>query len=127
MLLTLLPKQLMIIQAFIWDNSTSKIAQNTLIQKIQKGGLKLCHFPMKVHALKLSWIKRLKSNKDSSWKILPKSFFKCNDLNVYFGAKHKLLHKEKIPNFYYDIHNLYMEDFKKTPKNLIQVLNQSLC
>ncbi len=36
-----------LIQAFIWDNSTSKIAQNTLIQKIEKGALKLRHFSMK--------------------------------------------------------------------------------
>ncbi len=75
---------------------------------------------------KLSWIKRFISNNDSSWKILPKTFFKCNDLNVYYGAKHKLLHKEKIPNFYSDIHNHHMKDFKKTPKNLIQILKQSL-
>ncbi len=98
---------------------------NTLIQKIKKG-LKICHFPTKVHALKLSWIKRLITKNDSTWKILPKIFFKCNNLNVYFGAKNKLLHKEKIPNFYSDIHNLYIKDFTKTPKNLIQILNQSL-
>ncbi len=49
----------MIIQAFIWDNCTSKIAQNTLLQKIEKGRLKLHYFPTKVHALKLSRIKRL--------------------------------------------------------------------
>ncbi len=112
-------------QAFIWDNSTSKIAQNTLIQKIEKGGLKLYHFPMKVHAFKLSWIKRLISNNDTTWKILPKTFFKYDNLNVYFGAKHRLLHNENIPKFYTDIHNLYMKD-KKTPTNSIQILNQSL-
>ncbi len=93
---------------------------------MEKWGLKLCHFPWKVHALKLLLIKRLISNNGSSWEILQETFFKCNGLNVYFGAKHKLLHKEKIPNFYSDIHNLYMKNFKKTPKNLIQILNQSL-
>ncbi len=81
---------------------------------------------MKVHALKLSWIKNLLSNNDTSWNILPKTFFKCDNLNIYFGAKHRLLNKEKIPKFYSDIHNLYMKDFKKTPTNLIQILNLSL-
>ncbi len=66
-----------LIQAFIWNNYTSKIAQNTLTQKIEKG-------------------------------------------------KHRLLNKETIPKFYSDIHNLYMKDFKKTPTNLIPILNQSL-
>ncbi len=46
-----------IIQNFMWDCSTSKIAQKTLIQSISKGGLKLCHFETKVKALKLSWVK----------------------------------------------------------------------
>ncbi len=44
-------------QNFIWDGNTSKIAQQTLIQSIQNGGLKLCHFETKVRALKLSWVK----------------------------------------------------------------------
>ncbi len=81
---------------------------------------------MKDHALNLSWIKRLISNNDSSWKILPKTFLQCDNLNVYFGAKHRLLYKDKIPKFYSDIHNLYMKDFKKIPKNVILILNQSL-
>ncbi len=114
------------IQAFIWDNSTSKIAHKTLLQKIEKRGLKLCHFPTKVNALKLSWVKRLTSDNDSSWKILPKHFYKCDNLNIYFGANHKLLHKEKLPNFYIDIHNLYMQNFKQPSNNLIHMLNQSL-
>ncbi len=84
---------------------------------MKKEGLKLCHCPTKVHALKLSWIKRLISNNDSSLKILPKTFFKCDNLNVYFGAKHRLLNKENLPKFYSDIHNLYMKDFRKTKLN----------
>ncbi len=47
-----------VIQNIIWDGSTSKIAQKTLIQQIDKGGLKLCHFETKVKALNLSWVKR---------------------------------------------------------------------
>ncbi len=66
------------------------IAQKTLLRKIEKGRLKLCHFPTNVNALKLSWVKRLTSDNDSSWKILPKHFYKCDNLNVYFGANHKL-------------------------------------
>ncbi len=32
----------------MWDGSTSKIPQQTLIQGIEDGGLKVCHFPTKV-------------------------------------------------------------------------------
>jgi hypothetical protein len=48
-----------IIQNFMWDGSTTKIAQNSLIQSIPRGGLKLCHFETKVTALKMSWVNRL--------------------------------------------------------------------
>ncbi len=68
-----------LIQNFIWDGTTSKISQKTLIQ-IDKGGLKLCHYETKVKALKLSWIKRLASEKDSTWKTLPKYFYKCENI-----------------------------------------------
>ncbi len=60
-------------QNFIWDGKTSKIAQQTLIQPIQNGGLKFCHFETKVRALKLSWVKRLACKTPSNWKILQKS------------------------------------------------------
>ncbi len=49
-----------------------KISQKTHIQQIDKGGLKLCHYETKVKALKLSWIKRLTSETDSTWRTLPK-------------------------------------------------------
>ncbi len=55
-----------LIKNFIWDGTTSKISQKTLIQQIDKGGLKLCHYETKVKALQLSWIERLTSEKDST-------------------------------------------------------------
>ncbi len=44
-----------IIQLFLWDGKTSKIAQSTLIQSKEHVGLALCHFETKSKALKLSW------------------------------------------------------------------------
>ncbi len=67
-------------QNFIWDGSTSKIVQQTMIQPIQNGGLKLCHFETKVKALTLSWVKRLTCKAPSNWKILPKAFYNCQNL-----------------------------------------------
>ncbi len=49
------------IHNFNWEWKTAKIVQNTLIMNIDQGGLMLC--PTKVDALKLSWIKRLCSNR----------------------------------------------------------------
>ncbi len=63
-----------IIQNFIWEGKTTKIAQHTLIKNIDEGGMKLCQCPTKVDALKLSWIKRLCSNREANWNNLPKLF-----------------------------------------------------
>ncbi len=55
-----------LIQNFIWDGSTSTMAQKTLIQQMNKGGLKLYQFETKVNAVKLSWVKRLTSKNEST-------------------------------------------------------------
>jgi hypothetical protein len=115
-----------LIQNFLWNNSTSKISQKTLIQQIKKGGLKLCHYQTKIDSLRLTWIKRLTAKSDHKWKIIPKLYLKCNNLNVYFDANHQLLSKEKIPNFYKEIHILFMKLFKKYPENINEIINQSL-
>ncbi len=63
---------------------------------------------MKIKALKLSWVKRLTSDNGSTWKIVPKLFYQCHNLDTYFKANHHLLTKQQIPTFYLDIHNLFM-------------------
>ncbi len=101
-------------QNFIWDGSTSNIAQQTIIQPIKNCDLKLYHFETKVKALKLSWVKKLTCKAPSNWKFLPKPFYNCQNLSAYFNAKHKLLTPKhiSIPNFYIEIHNLFMKFFK---------------
>ncbi len=116
-----------IIQTFICEAKTAQMSQNTLIKNINEGGLKLCHYPVKVKALKLSWIKRLCDESDANWKCQPKHFYNCNDLNLYFSANHTLLKRIKeIPSFYKDIHDLYMNNFKKEPTTAQDILEQSI-
>ncbi len=115
-----------LIQNFLWNNSTTKISQTTLIQQINKGGLKLCHYPTKIKALRLTWVKRLTSNATHNWKIIPKLYYKCNNLVVYFNTNHQILNKGIIPPFYKELHILYMKFFKKEPTNIKEIVNQSL-
>jgi exonuclease III len=115
-----------ILQNFIWDGKTSKIAQQTLIQEIAKGGLKLCHFETKIKALKLSWVKRLYIGKDANWTILPSLFYTTTNLEQFFKGNHPLTSKHLIPNFYLDIYKLYSKYFKLDPTDLTQILNQPL-
>jgi exonuclease III len=115
-----------IIQNFMWNGSTSKISQKTLIQDIPNGGLKLCHFEMKVLSLKLSWIKRLCHDNDSTWTIIPKFYFGCENLSLLFSAYNTLHRNQQIPAFYKDIHTAFMKYFRHAPNNINEILGQSL-
>ncbi len=95
------------------NNTVQNFIQKTLIQQIGKGGLTLCHFEMKVKALKLLWVKRFTSNNESTWKILLKFFYQRHNLETYFKANHQLLTKLQIPTFYLKIDNLFMKFFIK--------------
>jgi exonuclease III len=115
-----------IIQNFIWKGKQAKIAQKTLIQNIDNGGLKLCHFETKVSSLMLSWVKRLTTSFPQKWTLLPKKFYSCPNLKTYFNSNHKLLHDKNIPIFYKNIHEIYMKYFKLEPINFTEILNESL-
>ncbi len=73
-----------------------------LIKNIEQGGLKLCHFSTKVKALKLAWLKRLCDKTDERWKFLPKYFYNCNNLNLYFSANHMPSEIVKIYHLLYE-------------------------
>ena len=114
-----------IIQNFMWNGST-KISQKTLIQDKRYGGLNLCHFQTKINAIKLTWVKRLTSNTNHKWKLIPTQYYKCSNLKTYFNSNHKILNKYPIPTFYQNIHKNFMKYFKKEPENINEILNQSL-
>ena len=115
-----------IIQNFLWKNKNEKISQKSLIQNIDNGGLKLCHFQTKVNSLILSWTKRLTSSTLQKWKLMPMKFYSCNNLQTYFNSNHKLLSSKNIPTFYKMVHKIYMKYFKKEPTTLTEILEESL-
>jgi hypothetical protein len=115
-----------IIQDFIWDSKISKLSKNTLTQQIHNGGLKLCNYQMKTTSLLLTWIKRLIKPIDKSWTILPKFYYNCENLFLYFNSNHQMLTQKVIPTFYQDIHKEYMKNFKLNPSNIFEIQDQSL-
>ncbi len=98
----------------------------TLIQDISKGGLKLCHFKSKVNALKLSWVKRLFLNTNATWTILPKYFYSCNNLDIFFRGNQPLKSNIHIPKFYLDTQEVFINNFKNEPFKTLQILKQPL-
>ncbi len=70
-------------------------------------GLKLCQYSTKVESLKLVWIKRLINPTPANWKVLPKYYFKCSNLDTHFSANHKPINTTVIPKCYNDIHHVH--------------------
>jgi hypothetical protein len=52
-----------VLKRFIWNNKRARISYAQLCQKVEKGGLKLTHINTLIHALKISWIRRLLQGK----------------------------------------------------------------
>ena len=67
---------------FLWDGGTPKIAYSTLIQGIEKGGLKLVDLELKVKSFSITWVKRLTNLSRGKWKALPRIFYDTNDFIV---------------------------------------------
>ena len=57
-------------KAFLWQNSTTKIKDETFFNK-KDGGLKNFDIQNKIIALQYSWIKGLYNNSFHEWKLIP--------------------------------------------------------
>ena len=119
-----------IIQDFFWDGKRPKIAKNTLIQSINRGGLKLCDFGTKVKSLKISWVARLISEDNARWKVIPREFYKTEDLSVYFQYKHAAIkiksNIQEISHFYVNVHNSWCEVHSREPEGVQEILQEFL-
>ncbi len=66
-----------IIQNFIWEGKTPKIAQNILVMNIDEGGLKLYLYSTKVDALTYLGLKDCVIIEKPTEKTIPKLFYNC--------------------------------------------------
>jgi hypothetical protein len=59
-----------IFYTFIWNGKTDKIKRSTLICDYSNGGLKMPHIQSFIHALKVSWIKKIVDPMNQGpWKV----------------------------------------------------------
>ena len=89
---------------FLWSKKPAKVKKETIIANYKHGGLKMIDITSFIKAQKVTWVKRLLSSDDASWKALPKLFF--NELLGLdtFKCNMKCETKPKnFPGFYWQI------------------------
>ena len=116
---------------FIWDSKRPKIKRSILIADYSEGGYKNVDVKSKLMSLKLIWIKRLLDDNFHTWKHLAKIFliplgsvflFHSN-LSLSDRCLHTLI---KLPTFYQELINLWTKTCSTEPKNMAEILGQSL-
>ena len=60
---------------FIWNNKPDKVERNTVVGKLENGGLKMIDIQSYFMSLTASWVSRLVSNQLSNWKVIPCKYF----------------------------------------------------
>ena len=108
---------------FLWNNKPEKIRRKTIIADYENGGLKMLDINSFLKAQKATWVKRLLSPDNASWKALPKLFL--DDLLGLDTFKCNMTCTEKpkdFPGFYWqiiknwnEIKNILTHDEPKTP------------
>ena len=85
---------------FVWKYKNPKIKKSTLIKSKENGGLNTIDFTLFDKALKICWVRRLCSEGNQLWKLVPLRYlsdvvlFQCN-----YDVKH-LNSNQKLPTFY---------------------------
>ena len=92
-----------IIFDFIWNYKPAKIRKTTLIKNKEEGGLNMKDFSLFDQALKLNWVKHLRSHTDAPWKYIPTYYLANVGGTELFHCNYdfKLLSLNKsLPKFY---------------------------
>lgn len=72
---------------FIWDNKRSKVAYNTMIQTIPRGGLQVMDLKTRVEINLLSWIRRMVNDPNSSAAHRIKEITREEDIRIAISSK----------------------------------------
>ena len=97
--------------SFLWKNERDKIKRSVLYQPFSKGGLNFPRFSFMVKALRLSWINRLLSNSDQTWKAVPNFYFeKFGGLPFLMNCNFETSKlPQTIPTFYSELLDFFKE------------------
>ena len=108
---------------FLWRNKPPKIKKETIIGQLEDGGLKMIDVYNMHVAAKCSWIRRLVSNENGSWKKL---FYKM--LSINRNMLNKKINLEYAKNCLSPFHRQVLESWIKVfcvkPETTTEILNE---
>jgi hypothetical protein len=115
-----------IIFNFLWRKK-DRIKRNTLIGKIEEGGIGIVDIESKFLAAKASWVARIVDNKSTIHRYLSDILVKCN-LSIYDILKTSNYNTEKsdffkilkLPQFYLEVFNALNKSKKTKQFNLLK-------
>lgn len=113
---------------FLWRGRPPKVAFSTICQDISDGGLKATDVCKLYESLRMTWIKRLYTEKEAPWNKLLQSRlhgYSINDLLKNRNAK-KFVEKANIPSFYKEIILSFQKIFPSCVENAETARLQSL-
>jgi len=119
---------------FLWEGKPARIAYNTLIGTVEKGGLGLMDFEQRKNSLRVKIIQKyLDGEKETAWKKTMEYFLsKCGNFNLgdsILWMRAKKWMTEGLPDFYKELMSAwgkFLSNVHFNPRGRENILNQPL-
>lgn len=119
---------------FLWEGKPARIAHNTILGAVEKGGLGLMDVEQRKNAMRVKIVKKyLNEENKTEWKKTMKFFLnKCGGFNMGDGIlwmKTKIWMTEGLPVFYREVFNAwgrFLSRIEYDPHGRENILNQPL-
>ena len=111
---------------FIWNGGKPLISKNTLIQPLNRGGLKMVSVSEVIKTAQIMWIKRLGNPINAKWKVL--SFFLMGITKKHLFSKLNFTSLATLPSnkFYSDVMSNWFDFINVKPRCLDELLAEPL-
>ena len=111
---------------FIWPSQKHHVKKDVIIQPIEEGGLKMPDIQTMIKAIKISWVKRLVS-KTNNFSLVAKQVAQTDSFGTLFSYNTNIKYIDnKIPSFYKQIMEYWLELYSTNPTNPNDILNEIL-
>jgi hypothetical protein len=91
---------------FLWSNKPDKVKKQTVIKKLENGGLKMPDIKCMISTMKVKWLKTMFNNSHCNYNYIPKLFFNKMEMTDFMCCNYK---EEDIPK---DLPDYYKQCFK---------------